>query len=307
MKYIFSNLVGVFILDKNLNIIEKRLFKDVDEFENRKKIEKMIFEKYKDLKPLDNFDFLRIFKDKNYLKLFYERNLELTKRTLKKVTKEDTLIIQAINNIDELTKIINILVKRVREWYELYCPEISKKIANHERFINIIISKKREELLKELHQSTIGIDLNEYNLKPIMRIANEIKNLYKLKGLQQAYLKRLMENLCPNLTALVGPLVGAKLISLASSLKHLTQFPASTIQLLGAEKALFRHLHNKKKLPPKHGVIFEHPLVCKAPKQERGKRARALADKISIAVKVDYFKGKFIGDKLRKELEERFK
>jgi len=96
----------------------------------------------------------------------------------------------------------------------------------------------------------------------------------------------------------------AKLIALAGNLKKLVEFPSSTIQLLGAEKALFRHMRTGAKAP-KHGIIHEHPIVSKA--KEKGKAARAVADKISLAVKVDYFKGKFIGDKLRKELEEKFK
>ena len=84
--------------------------------------------------------------------------------------------------------------------------------------------------------------------------------------------------------------------------------PSSTIQILGAEKALFRHLRNKKRnLPPRHGLIVQHPLLSGAPDKEHGKRARALAAKISQAVRIDYFKGKFIGDKFKKELVDKFK
>jgi nucleolar protein 56 len=84
-------------------------------------------------------------------------------------------------------------------------------------------------------------------------------------------------------------------------------FPASTIQLLGAEKALFRHLKNKKYQSPKFGVLHDHPLVLKAKRNERGRIARILADKICIAAKVDYFKGKYVGDKLLADLERRLK
>jgi nucleolar protein 56 len=82
--------------------------------------------------------------------------------------------------------------------------------------------------------------------------------------------------------------------------------PASTLQILGAEKALFRHIKSGAR-PPKHGLIHEHQFLQNAKKNEIGKKSRALADKLSIAVKVDFFKGEFIGKKLKKELEEKFK
>ena len=96
----------------------------------------------------------------------------------------------------------------------------------------------------------------------------------------------------------------AKLMALAGSLKHLSQIPASTVQLLGAEKALFRHMTTGAKCP-KYGILFQHPYVSQAKKQVQGKIARLLADKISIAVKVDYFKGAFIGDTLKEQLKEK--
>ena len=114
-----------------------------------------------------------------------------------------------------------------------------------------------------------------------------------------------MDELCPNTKAVCGVLTGAKLIEHAGSLKRLSEMPASTIQILGAEKALFRHMKTGAK-PPRHGIIVHHPLIAKAPEKIHGKIARALADKISIASKVDYFQGKFIGDKLKKELEDKF-
>ena len=109
------------------------------------------------------------------------------------------------------------------------------------------------------------------------------------------------------MTAITGVSIGAKLLEHAGSLKRLAEMPASTIQLLGAEKALFRHIKNKKNLCPKYGLLHEHPFITQSKKKSHGKIARALADKIAIAVKVDYFKGKFIGDKLRKELEKKIK
>jgi nucleolar protein 56 len=117
-----------------------------------------------------------------------------------------------------------------------------------------------------------------------------------------------MKTNCPNLNELAGTLIGAKLISIAGSLRKLAMFPASTVQLLGAEKALFRHMKNKKRyLPPKYGVLHEHKYIQQNPKKYHGKIARLLADKIAIAVKIDYFKGDFKGDKLKKQVEEKIR
>jgi len=112
---------------------------------------------------------------------------------------------------------------------------------------------------------------------------------------------------CPNIYSLTGGLIGAKLLEKAKSLRHMAFLPSSTIQLLGAEKALFRHLRNKKIRPPKHGLILSHPTVMDAKRTDRGAAARMFAAKISIAAKVDYFHGEFIGDRLREELEKKLK
>ncbi len=114
-----------------------------------------------------------------------------------------------------------------------------------------------------------------------------------------------MDEVAPNLKALVGGAkLAARLMSLAGGLKELAMMPASTIQVLGAEKALFRHLRTGAK-PPKHGVIFQYPAINRSPWWQRGKIARALAGKLAIAARVDYFSGEYIGEELKKELEQR--
>ena len=228
-----------------------------------------------------------------------KKNIEETKKKVKASVKFDNLIIQAIKNIDEINKVGNVLVKRLREWYELYNPEYSRQVKDHAKFVELILNKKDKK-----EKNSMGADFSKEDLEPILKLASEINELYQLKQKQEKYLQKLMENNTPNLTAVAGYLIGAKLISLAGDLKRLMEFPSSTVQLLGAEKALFRHMRTGAK-SPKHGIIHEHPIVSRA--KEKGKAARAVADKISVAVKIDYFKGKFIGDKLRKELEERFK
>ncbi len=115
-----------------------------------------------------------------------------------------------------------------------------------------------------------------------------------------------MRKIAPNLSAIAGPVLGARLLAKAGGLKKLALLPASTIQVIGAEKALFRHLRTGAR-PPKHGILFQHPLVRNAKKWQRGKIARTIAAKLAIAAKEDYFGGKYIADDLRKEIEERVK
>ena len=225
---------------------------------------------------------------------------------LKAAVTEDWLAIQASTGLDELDKAINLLVKRLREWYELYNPEISHATEDHFRFVTLILTRKKEDLLREIKvKDTMGADLPKPDLDAILNLAKHIKSLFELSKEQELYLESMMRKIAPNITATAGVLIGAKLISLAGSLQRLSKFPASTIQILGAEKALFRHLRNKANNPPKFGILHESALVGKVKNKNKGKMARALGDKISIAAKVDYFKGKFIGNKLAEELDKR--
>lgn len=230
---------------------------------------------------------------------YYKLNLEETKQKLRDSVDFNDFIVQGIGNIDEINRVSNTLSRRLREWYELYNPEFSRKFQEHEEFVAKIVSGDDKKI-----KESMGAALRKKDLDPILDLAKQISSLYSLKKKQEEYLEKVMQENCPNITTLAGALIGARMIAIAGDLKRLAMFPASTVQLLGAEKALFRHMKTGAKAP-KYGVIHEHPFVIK--NREKGKAARALADKISIAAKIDYFKGEFIGDKLKKELEARFK
>ncbi|MEE9526002.1 MAG: NOP5/NOP56 family protein [Candidatus Woesearchaeota archaeon] len=232
---------------------------------------------------------------------YYTKNLEETKQKLRESVKFDDFIVQAINNIDEINRNINTLAKRLREWYEFYNPEFSRKVYDHEEFVSAIINGKDKK-----EKDSMGASLSKEDLSAIMNLAKEIDSLFKLKQKQEVYLEKIMQKNCPNISAVAGFLIGARLIAIAGDLKRLVLFPSSTVQLLGAEKALFRHMKTGARAP-KYGVIHEHPLVARVSMKDKGKAARNLADKISMAAKIDYFKGDFIGDKLRKKLEAKFK
>jgi nucleolar protein 56 len=252
---------------------------------------------------------LKKFKDRKYFEQFYEKNLVIAKKELKTAVDKDIILIQAVNHIAEVEKIANMLAKRLREWYEIYNPEFSKSLSSHQKFAELIQKKSKKELLKEIRvpeSEAMGTEFPQKDVKAMSVLAKLLTDVYEEKEDQEKYVEKLMEEICPNISAIAGVVIGAKLVSLAGSLKKLSLMPSSTLQLLGAEKALFRHL-KKKTLPPKYGILHEHPLIQGANKKMHGKIARLLADKLSIAAKIDYFKGEFIGDKLRKEIEKKVK
>ena len=311
-KYIVSNVIGTFVFNEHFSLIDKKLFKNSEQYKDKTEVEKEFLKKYKNLKKPEGKELSRIllfFKERGYFREFYNRNMVLTKEGIKASVKDDLLIIQAISSIKEIDKLINILIKRLREWYGLYNPEFEENLQNQERFVELVLGKSKKELLKEIKVSekdSMGAEFSKENLEPVLSLAKEVNGLFVLRKKQESYLEKLMKKVCPNLLAITGATIGGKLIEQAGGLKNLMLFPASTIQLLGAEKALFRHMKSGAK-SPKYGFLHEHPLIAKNPRELHGKIARTLADKISIAVKVDYFKGKFIGDKLLKGVESKFK
>lgn len=235
----------------------------------------------------------------NYLKLRDQLILE-TKRKIHDSVADDILIIQAVAHIADLTKAINILTKDLREWYGYYNPEFSREVFDHGTFVHLILKHKDTK-----KPGSMGGNLREEQLVPLRSIASQIESLHALKAQQENYIETAMKKSCPNVSAVAGGILGAQLLKQAGSLRRLALMPSSTIQLLGAEDALFRHLKTKAKCP-KYGLIHAHPLIAQKPSRDAGKIARAVASKISIAARVDFMKGKFIGDQFRKELEEKF-
>ncbi|MGC8982491.1 MAG: C/D box methylation guide ribonucleoprotein complex aNOP56 subunit [Desulfurococcaceae archaeon] len=258
---------------------------------------------------------------------FYEKlheiMLEYARRKLRReAQKRDLLAVQAIRAIDDIDRTINLYIARLREWYSLHFPELDELVKDHEKYARLVhelkdrsnftrenlrklgISETDAEKIEEAAKSSIGAELSDFDLEHISTLAGIILDLYSLREVLEKYIDAVMKEVAPNIVALVGPKLGARLLSLAGGLEKLAKLPASTIQVLGAEKALFRALRTGGK-PPKHGVIFQHPAIHRSPRWQRGKIARALAAKLAIAAKVDYFTGKFIGDKLVEEFQAR--
>jgi nucleolar protein 56 len=307
---IFSNIIGAFAFDSS-GIKDEVLFSSIEGYQNREEAVNSLKSRHPDAKELDEKELKQVLSflaDKKYFQNFYLQNHQLTRTQVKNSVKDDTLVIQAINSIDETDKAINLLSKRLREWYELYNPEFSKHEQNHEQFVAEILKNSKQSLLEKInfHQrDSMGADLSETNAEAIMGLAEKINSLFQLRKSTVDYISTIMDSLCPNIKTVCTPLVAARLLEHAGSLKRLSELPSSTIQILGAETALFRHMKTGAR-PPRHGVIVHHPLIAKATEKMHGKVARSLSDKITIAAKIDYFKGQFRGDKLLKDLEAKF-
>jgi nucleolar protein 56 len=190
----------------------------------------------------------------------------------------------------------------------MHFPELSD-IAKDDRYAMLISEHGgREDIIKELglEISSIGADLDDDDLKAAMGLADTIIRLHEEKERMEEYVAGIASATAPNMCTLIDAPLSARLISLAGGLERLSTLPSSTVQLLGAEKAMFRHLRSGKR-PPKHGVIYQHPDVHRSPYWQRGKIARALAGKVLIAAKIDANKGEFMGNTLKEEFEARVK
>jgi nucleolar protein 56 len=250
-------------------------------------------------------------------------NMEVAKLRVKgAVEKRDLVVAQAIQTLDDLDRTVNQFMGRLREWYGIHFPELDRLIEKHETYARLVMSlgnkenfgvkalekegvpKAKAEAIANVAEASMGADMAEADLAQIQALSNSVLDLYELRRGMEGFLDNTMEEVAPNTKELVGSLLGARLIAVAGSLRTLALRPASTIQVLGAEKALFRSLKTGAR-PPKHGLIFQHTLLHDAKKWQRGKIARALAGKLAIAVRADAFGGRDLGDTLKANLEKR--
>lgn len=237
--------------------------------------------------------------------------------------KIDTMIVQAVSLLDDLDKELNNYVMRCREWYGWHFPELGKLVQDHQAFAKVIkaigmrqnaintdlsgiLPEELEVKLKEEAEISMGTDISDLDLIHISGLCDQVIELTQYRTQLFEYLKNRMSALAPNLTCLLGELVGARLIAHAGSLVSLAKAPASTVQILGAEKALFRALKTKKDTP-KYGLIYHAQLITQAPPKLKGKMARKLAAKCSLATRIDALsdesKGAEVGLEARAALE----
>ncbi|MFA4720286.1 C/D box methylation guide ribonucleoprotein complex aNOP56 subunit [Pyrococcus kukulkanii] len=360
--FIAENVRGIYAFDENGNLIAKRYYTDrpervldrllkgefVEDLEvllkelKEKGYSEFVFEhpelsrKAKELGYNATTEFPNLagerlrsnpeeFLGKNWFEDYYKVGVDLTRLRIQEQSgARDKMVIQAIEALDDIDKVINLLVSRLREWYSLHFPELDEILPRHPQYVAFVktighrdnvdeeklrelgLSEEKIKKILEAKEKTMGAWMDETDIKVVQDFAEEIDRLYKLRRELEDYIDRAMDDVAPNLKALVGAKLAARLISLAGGLKELAMMPSSTIQVLGAEKALFRHLRTGAK-PPKHGVIYQYPAINRSPWWQRGKIARALAGKLAIAARVDYFSGEYIAEELKKELEARIR
>lgn len=334
--YLVKTFIGVFALDKNRKILSFKPFPKDPVIVANKFLEKEP-EEYKqiksELKQIKNFitgdkeveDFVKqnlrnyaieyeFVKNQIELNEFLTKvNSEISKRKIKETVQRDNLIINANNAIEELEKSINIFVERLREWYSLHFPEMDRIIEDHETFTKLVekfgnrenIDNKRLNRVKE---RSMGMEFTFEDVEAVKLLASNLVKLYQLRENLSNYLSKLLKEIAPNFSVLAGDVVAAKLIAKAGGLERLARMSSSTIQLLGAEKSLFRFLKSKGKAKsPKFGLIYNHPLIKNSPKDKQGKIARLLASKLSIAARIDYYSKEYKSDEMKKDLEEKVK
>ncbi len=242
-------------------------------------------------KEIANNEFRRLALETRWASTQSELNEILTKVNVLlsgekiKVVKKDKLIMQVIGIIDDLDSSLNSLSERLREWYGMYSPETVRNVKSHEKLTEMLSKPTRGKT-------------------EIRDFSKSLHGLYRTRDSLSGYLEKACSQTIPNLSEVAGPLLASRLISLAGGLEKIAKLPSSTIQLLGAEKALFRHLKGKGKAP-KYGVLFGHALIQQAPKPLKGKIARLISAKLSLAAKMDFYSEKDEGKRMREDLEKK--
>merc|ERR1712173_381662 len=246
------------------------------------------------------------------------------------VNKSDNMIIQSIALLDQMDKDINTFCMRIREWYSYHFPELIKIVPENALYARVVkLIKNRKELTQDMleqleailmdssraqavidaSKSSMGMDISPIDLLNIDTFASRVIGLTDYRKELSAYLQSKMGLVAPNLSTLIGDAVGARLISHAGSLTNLAKCPASTVQILGAEKALFRALKTKGNTP-KYGLIFHSSFIGRAGAKNKGRISRYLANKCSIASRIDCFSEEsttVFGSKLKEQVEDRLK
>lgn len=229
-----------------------------------------------------------------YYSLLHEVTMEAAKLQISGALTPDQRIIQAIEALDDINETTNSLSERLSEWYGTYFPESGLNGEALALFVKKYGSRENIEPESSLYlkaRNSMGAKLENPDEILLRGFAESICSLYEQRRQIETYTEKNMEALAPNLCLIAGSMLGARLISIAGSLESLAAFPSSTIQVIGANKALFKHLRARAP-SPKHGIIFSHPLINTAPWWIRGKIARAVAAKISLAARVDFYSGK---------------
>lgn len=227
--------------------------------------------------------------------------LILSKKRMKSLIAIDKVFIQAFNALEDLNTTINVFSERLKEWYTLHFPETK---LSQRGLVDAVIKYGRRDNFPDFKDST-GIGLSDTDIETVKEYAALISDMISKQRDMEKYVKDVVREIAPNFSSLIEPLLAARFISLAGGVGKLARMPASTIQLLGAEKALFRHLKKQGK-SPKYGILYMDARIQNAPQEKKGKIARIIASKLMLAVRIDFYSGR-VDEKLKQQLEQEVK
>ena len=229
---------------------------------------------------------------------------ESIKKVKENITNED-LVSVYVNYLEIMDEIINSYFERVSEHFTIYYPEASIKASTLQDFEKIKnLTRKELSKLFSVSEESMGLDLQAQDVEILSQTISSLKGLIAQKNFIEERIKQMIRVIARNTSAVAGEIVAAKLLAAAGNMKRLMLMPSSTIQVIGAEKALFRHLRTRSS-PPKHGIIFNTTYVSSASLKNRGKVARTLASKLVTCIKMDYFKGEDISKKIIEDLNKK--
>ncbi|MDP6458113.1 MAG: hypothetical protein QGF78_02105 [Candidatus Bathyarchaeota archaeon] len=266
-------------------------------------------------------DFRAVANRSQYYALSREVSVLRTMQNVRRAQSErGATTIHTVQLLNELDKSLNVLSGKLREWYGLHFPELNRVINDHEIYALLVDrlgnrSRFSPERLGELElghsvneilsagKNSMGVSLVAEDENHLRGLASNLISLYSYRSSLETLIKQIAEETVPNLSEVAGSVLAAKLIEKAGGLNKLAMMPSSRVQVIGAEKALFRSKKTGAN-PPKHGLIFQHPYIHAKPRKLRGKAARTLAAKLSLAARADAFSGNLIGTELRRQLDE---
>lgn len=254
----------------------------------------------------------------------HELRLKLLKQAKQAVSiglsGPDTHVVRAVQTAKNLEALFNLMYEQTIEWYALHFPELKQVVRDPVTQLSLVVrvglrkdfsrdnlrtffsdDMSLNRILDSAHQSAGG-EIEPATLKTIQGVAQAALQLKEEQRKLNEFVAKQIKELAPNFAELGTPLIAAQLLGKAGSLKRLAEMPGSTIQVLGAEEALFSHIKSHTK-PPKHGFIFNHPFIKTLPKHARGKMARTLAGKLAICVRADVFGKTRIVDEYKPKLE----
>jgi nucleolar protein 56 len=236
-----------------------------------------------------------------------DQALDQTKEELSEQDSEKHLI-KAVKTLEVVEGSINEKEERFRDWYSLHFPELVDEIRDIGQLAKILddsVQRDDLEAFSEMAESSNGSEMGEKQKEIIETVLEDLNSNLELRDKLESYIKSSVKEEMPNLSKLLDPIIAAQILAQAGGLDELAKMPASTVQMLGAEKALFRYLRGNG-TPPKHGILFEHEFVRPLPSNPRGKMARFLANKTVMAARLDNYGDKDKGEDLRQEARQKF-